>query len=260
MSERDLVCAACGLVFHATVDERTVAADYESLSASGHSAAVERRRASLFGAILARHPAPPGGRCLDVGCGTGAFAREAAARGWQCTGVDPVVTEITGPGFRLVRAGCGGLARAVGADAPFHLVTFLNSLNYVAEPLAAVREAYDLLADGGRVVIRVPNVAFQLWLRRAHRALRRLGIVIGALQESATLPERSFTAASLEILLRRAGFDDVRVEASPMTEGDPYGLGRVVPWAKALLRFAGLGWAPSLLAGGVRRAGRGADR
>src|ERR1700709_2145942 len=55
--------------------------------------------------------APPYGKALDVGCGTGAHAIELARRGWQVTGVDAVAKALAAA--REKAAGAGGEVRVV---------------------------------------------------------------------------------------------------------------------------------------------------
>ena len=96
---------------------------------------------------------------LDVGCGYGTFPAEArAATGCQVTGID-------------MDAGC--LAQALDREhvdyrrgtlqstglppAQFDVVTFFESLEHHADPVAGLRAAHRLLKPGGLCVVEVPN-------------------------------------------------------------------------------------------------------
>lgn len=237
-------CRRCGCAFSTAfeADASVVAREQQKQLDSGLAGAiaVERHRAPIYATILDRFPPPPNGACLDVGCGAGHFARLAAARGWRAAGVDPVAPSDAPAGVRFVRSGfpeSDGQQWFPGRDGSFHLVTFLNTLNFMRDPLVSLREAHRLLAPGGTVVVRVPNEAF-------HRALGRLGTVVrrvsparaeSILRGTISHP-RSFTRTALEIVLARAGFWNAQVEASPASAGDPYALGiRGFEVAKALV-------------------------
>jgi SAM-dependent methyltransferase len=247
--------------------EAAVAARFEALDARGAASAIEQQRRGLYAAVLAGHPAPPGGCCLDAGCGAGTFVRLAARHGWRGLGVDPAAIAESGPGFTLRRERFPTAPgeRLGEPDGAFHLVTFFNTLNYMSDPLSALREARRLLAPGGSVVVRVPNVAFHLPLLRAGVRLARVSRAGGWVTRGTVLHPRSFSPRALRAVLVRAGFHGVRVSISPTTDGDPYATGVPgVPLLKAAVAGAAVAvaaasrnrllLAPSLLASGTRPA------
>ncbi|MBN1535073.1 MAG: methyltransferase domain-containing protein [Spirochaetes bacterium] len=96
----------------------------------------------------------PGERVLDVGIGTGIFARELMGRGAEITGID--VSEAM---LRVARS--KGLTRlalgdAVSLDFPegsFDLVVSITALEFIGEPERAVSEMVRVCREGGRVVV-----------------------------------------------------------------------------------------------------------
>ncbi|MHB9092549.1 MAG: class I SAM-dependent methyltransferase, partial [Chloroflexota bacterium] len=106
------------------------------------------------------------GSLLDVGCGTGHFTRWFAGRGLRAVGLDPSPAMLAvaneragGPSFTLGSA--ESLPFAAGA---FDLVAFVTSLEFLADPAAALREARRVARQG--IVLGVLNGASPLGLRR----------------------------------------------------------------------------------------------
>ncbi|GAA2218228.1 class I SAM-dependent methyltransferase [Streptomyces nogalater] len=100
----------------------------------------------------------PGGRVLDLGCGTGTNLRELGARGFSCVGVDQSASFIDyarkagGPGVAYVH----GKAEEFVADAPFDLVySLFMTLNYLPrqELRPLLERTRKHLSPGGRLVL-----------------------------------------------------------------------------------------------------------
>lgn len=95
---------------------------------------------------------PPGGRLLDVGCGTGALVAAARAAGLDAMGVepDPEMAALAGSslGSEVVVARLPDLPHA---DDGFDAVTANFVLNHVDDPRAGARELARVAAPGGVV-------------------------------------------------------------------------------------------------------------
>lgn len=151
--------------------------------------------------VLARHT--PGPRLLDVGCAHGFLGREARARGFTVSGVEPH------PGMAAFAREENGMDVLAGTIADvdlgerrFDAVTFTDSFEYVPHPVEALRKIGAHLAPGGVVFAKVPN-GLNALLR--HR-LERMGIGGGA---GAFSPSRRVTHYTTETLTRTfeaAGF------------------------------------------------------
>lgn len=105
----------------------------------------------------------PGSRVLDIGCAAGDVARILSQRGCSVWGVesDRVAAE-------LARAYCkrvvvGDVAdldlEATLAGTTFDAVLFLDVLEHLLDPAAALRKAARVLAADGKVLASIPNVA-----------------------------------------------------------------------------------------------------
>jgi SAM-dependent methyltransferase len=105
--------------------------------------------------LLLRH-APRGGAALDVGCGTGRFARRLAGLGLDVDAVDPsaeVIAEArarsaVGRGPRFVQ---GDITEMELPRGHYDFVSCLASLHHM--PFATVAALRDALAPGGVLVV-----------------------------------------------------------------------------------------------------------
>jgi SAM-dependent methyltransferase len=126
----------------------------------------------------------PGGRVLDLGCGTGELARYLATRGMAVTGCD-VSANMLG----LARAAdAGGAVAWIRLDpawrtlpfAPgsFDAVVAASVLEYVGSPCTVLRECARVLRPGGIVLCTVPDLTHPVrWLESAAGAAARVRLV-----------------------------------------------------------------------------------
>ena len=100
------------------------------------------------------------GRLLDVGCGSGAFARHMRGHGW-----DVAATEIDEPTVERLQA--DGIEAKLPSEAerdgfaggPFDAITCWHVMEHVEHPAALACWAATLLVPGGVFQATVPNVA-----------------------------------------------------------------------------------------------------
>ena len=137
------------------------------------------------------------GRLLDFGCGGGSFIARMAEQGWQVIGLDASVGAVRKIQEELgLKALVGTLPHPELSAGSFDVVTMWHSLEHVHEPLRILREAYQLLVPGGRLLIAVPNIdgwPFR-WFGRSWFGL--------------DVPRHltHFTPASLRLMLECSGF------------------------------------------------------
>jgi len=117
-----------------------------------------------YEALLARiEQGRSGRRLLDIGCGAGHFLAVAAGRGWQATGLEisssarevlERLKQDRGLSFTILEK---VLAEAGVPDRSMDLVSLVEVLEHVDEPLALLRDVHRVLDDGGVVYLTTPN-------------------------------------------------------------------------------------------------------
>ncbi len=116
------------------------------------------RSARLIEYVLSKTGLPPKGNMLDIGCGNGGLLRtfNNLVQGWELSGTeldDKYRDNIEGIGKNTVLYTCD--LRQVPDK--FTLITMLHVLEHVINPIEFLRAAGDKLADGGFLVIDLPD-------------------------------------------------------------------------------------------------------
>lgn len=146
-----------------------------------HADVFESQVAAYLGHYLAATGIGPGDRVLDVGCGSGQTAREAArlaGPNGQVTGID-----LSGPMLKLARrrTAAAGLATVTFAQvdaqvadlgaARYDRVISRNGLMFFGDPVAAFTNLRRALAPDGRLVALVwQSLAENEWFADLHAA------------------------------------------------------------------------------------------
>jgi SAM-dependent methyltransferase len=138
--------------------------------------------------------------CLDVGSGLGVFPAAMREAGWECVALDPDPAATAMIGDLAEVETLTGDFMNITAPRRFDLVSFNKVLEHVREPAAMLARARDFLTDRGAVYVELPD---------GEAALADAG------------PEReeffvehfdAYSAASIALLIRAAGFDTLSVE------------------------------------------------
>lgn len=240
-------CTRCG---HAWVGEPHVAQDiYESGYFADHAAippAYQRWLRSRYSEILrvSRRFAEPK-TALDVGCGQGDFVRFLLDVGVDAEGVEPSIHYSEFCRSQGLKVRTGYAEHFLSERRCFDLVSAIQVLEHVENPLAPLRSMRRLVAPAGVVYVEVPD-HLRAWRRLVKRALGRPRVTTEELARCGDW--HSFTKYSLSLLLAAAGFRVLRVDSRDYIEPMAPAERRVAVWTANV--FVRLG----MLAGNIIRA------
>ncbi|MCP4701778.1 MAG: class I SAM-dependent methyltransferase [Gammaproteobacteria bacterium] len=138
------------------------------------------------------------GKMLDIGCGAGELLRAAAAADWLAYGIEAnggFIAECHKNGFNVEH---GFFPDSMKNGEKYELITMLDVLEHMENPVEFACKAKEYLANSGMLVIQVPN-------------LNSLFIRLEGCKNTTFCPGHwsYFTPATLTIVLRQAGFECV---------------------------------------------------
>ena len=149
---------------------------------------------------------------LDMPCGDGSLTAALATRFNRVVGVDASSEHLKLAQKNLPTASLHeALIEDFETDERFDTITMLNILEHVVDPVGVLKKAASLLADGGIMLVHVPN---------ALAVNRRLAVLMGTLASCEELSpfdinvvghRRSYSLATLTADIKAAG---LRVEAT----------------------------------------------
>jgi SAM-dependent methyltransferase len=154
-----------------------------------------RARSALVLEVLRRH-APAGGwpRILDIGSGDGLFF-DALTEFGTATGIEPDAALVSDGMRASGRVAIQPFDATFQPGSHYDLILFLDVLEHLPDPVAALQHARSLLAPGGVVVITVP--AFKaLWTAHDdwnhHRIRYSRATLLGEMTQAGLRPVVSF--------------------------------------------------------------------
>jgi ubiquinone/menaquinone biosynthesis C-methylase UbiE len=163
----------------------------------------------------------PGDRVVDVGCGPGGAAREAARRGAVVTGVDPAPLMLrmgrylsSGRSGRRIVFKQGTAEALPVADRAVTVAWAISSAHHWTDVPAGLRELYRVLEPGGRLIIA------ERLARPGARGLAAHGFTTTqAAETTAAAQAAGFADAGHDI--HRAGRRMLAVVRAHRTAGEP---------------------------------------
>ena len=120
-------------------------------------APLRKRARSLFEFNTMRLPELPPGRMLEIGCASGAFLHQMAAKGWQVEGVEFSPKAAAAARALGYRVHAGSLETAPTPAEPFDLIVGWMVLEHLHDPILALKKLRSWIKPGGWLVLSVPN-------------------------------------------------------------------------------------------------------
>lgn len=163
---------------------------------------------------LLRERKPAGGRVLDIGCGIGTFLAVCRESGWQVTGVEPsaIACQVAEREYELQLINEHfSSARFQGQQ--FDAVIAAQVLHHLPDPASFLADVDRVLADGGILMLRTPNlISLELSLF-VQRLLRRENEFFCGPALFAFHPQ------TLTLLFKRLGYESITfVNSRPYIE------------------------------------------
>ena len=220
-------CPVCDLVFLEPRPTRDTLEEYFQEDYDGDYGEIEASddRQPVFQSVvhhLSLYGSPPG-TLLDIGCGDGEFLLLCRDAGWSCSGIElskQAAMRAAQKGLTVLSPNM--LVRGEWAQ-HFDVVTMINVLETVADPVMMLRQATTLLAPDGLVIVRATNGAFHLSMRIPARW-------IGSQYDQA-FHWYLYSAKALTVLMEGAGLTVISLRNSTPSRGP---LSPVHPWVSQL--------------------------
>ena len=154
-----------------------------------------------------------GKKLLEIGSGLGNMLIEARERGYDVTGVEYASASVARANARLGEDVVvqGTVESAPVAEGSFDVCVFADVIEHTRDPLAVVTRAWELLAPGGTLFVAIPSL--DSWSARLMKQ---------NWMEFKAEHLFYFDSRTLESLLVRAGFDEVRIDRGRKTLSPGY--------------------------------------
>lgn len=216
-------CRRCGLASgeHSPHSDETVD-HFRGLDAERYLRSVGATRKNSYDRLLSEvRPLAATGTWLDVGCSYGWLLERARNAGYAVQGLEPstaAATEARTLGIPVIE---GLFPHDLPRDMQTAVISFMDVLEHLPDPVSALVAAKRHLAPGGVVVVQVPDQACLLYQLaetmcrmtggRSSFALRRLWLV------GFDFPHRwYFTRKTLQAAMTAAGLQVLRTYRTPI--------------------------------------------
>jgi 2-polyprenyl-3-methyl-5-hydroxy-6-metoxy-1,4-benzoquinol methylase len=177
-------------------------------------------------------------RLLDIGCSAGRILATFQRLGWETVGIDPDPDSVAYAREHGLNARVGMLDDLSEADGLFHVISFIDVIEHVPDPKAAVQKIHSLLNHQGLLYVKTPMCD-----SLPHR-------LIGDRWLESVEHLQFFNRATLKRLLEDCGFEVVAFR-QPRQHETPIVFYK--QWQEKILPEALHGWMETLTMGDTSR-------
>ena len=203
-------CARCHLTYVDVTHGDELQEDYEHYYGENSPVVPELVRRRLHDLVSSFEGYRTHGRLLDVGFGAGWLLRAAADQGWSCWGTELANESLVAARTEPWQVFEGDLLDAAMPPQHFDVITFVEVLEHLPDPLSYLKEATRLLRPGGLLYGTTPNAA------SANGRILNLDWSIYAAPEHLQL----FTPRALKHALASAGLHPLRTHAQGLNPSE----------------------------------------
>ncbi len=193
-------CRGCGLVTRGGAADAPSYHDYLPQQTRELPALTRKRYDELL-RRLERYRST--GRLYDVGCGGGFLVEVAAEHGWRAEGLEVSAAAVAFGRERGLTLHCGTLDEVRPEEGVHDVVTMMEVIEHVREPVALLQQVAALLRPGGALYLTTPN-----WGSLTRRCVGRSWAPIGRDHILYLTPRHVRRALS------RAGLEPLRVTSA----------------------------------------------
>ncbi|MEJ2618447.1 MAG: methyltransferase domain-containing protein [Ignavibacteriaceae bacterium] len=163
-------------------------------------------------------------RILDIGCGYGYFLELANKKGWKVSGIEIIDGAIGVLKEKFIDSNTfySSLEEANFSSNHFDAITLWDVLVLIDDPEKVLKECFRILKQNGKIGIRVRNVFFQKFAYYIFSHLQILVTKFG-IKNPSVFHKYCFSSISINKLLSRSKYKNIKISNSPLTSGDPYG-------------------------------------
>jgi SAM-dependent methyltransferase len=174
----------------------------------------EPQQAPFYEAVFDAIGVSGGTRLLDAGCGAGYAATLAAKRGATVSGIDAAdaLVEVARQRLPAAEFRVGDIEELPYADGSFSAVTAFNSVQYAADPVAALGELRRAAETGAPIAVVTWGAPERCEMRTV---LAAVGSLLPPAPPGAGGPFALSTPGALEGLVESAGLRAMRAEEVP---------------------------------------------
>lgn len=153
-------CGACGFIQAADDEVRELVALYEQLDDPEYETTQDTRALQMQWLLDETLRSRPQIRSwLDVGAGAGLLVAEARRRGLDAVGIEPSHSLVAAaPRVNGVELLQGTFPHPALAGKPFDVISLVDVIEHVSNPVELLTDCHAALADGGVLLVVTPDV------------------------------------------------------------------------------------------------------